>query len=696
MSGSARKTGDAQAAQVVTLLNQLGDRMVRSERERLAVREEIESTREILSNLETRAEKAERIFLTMQDNISKKESMADALIERQNNLERLYRDSAERLKRAEALTGQIEEAIALQNRLARRLEKTAQDKVRMMTKIERIEAAVEETRLSLNSGKLVGITIPQGPANDAAQGVGSAQMPWWKTMNTKARVATVGSLLIAGLLGGVAISQLLIHWPQAPVTAVPSTQVSTVSGDNTYVSPYGTTPASQPTIISTHEEDLAPYGEDAMNAAMDTDPDAVAAALNEIEPSVGAETANIAPDVAATGAPETLVQPVSLPKPDGATDVPATVGAAPSAPVTAPAQTTAPTNASVDEFVRTQTKSAKPLAERIEADAKLPDAIKGIEKKAFEGVPEAQHDLAAIYTAGHGGVAVDYKRAAQWFTEAAGNGIANARYNLGVLYHQGLGVDRDIGKAIGWYRAAAALGHPEADYNLGIAEIEGIGTEYNPRRAAKSFERAARGGVMEAAYNLGLIHENGLLGDADMNEAVFWYSTAADYSPEARVALNHVTKTLSLKKTDIERIVREYGAVYNLSGAAPAKKAAAQAPVETTTVASLTAQDQLPPESSGDPASLARVIPPLSSADSRNLLNSVRNDQAMIAQIQEQLIRFGLYPGPADGLGGPQTEDAIRSYQSRNKLAVTGKPSEELLVRMMGTELSASASMPQD
>jgi hypothetical protein len=202
---------------------------------------------------------------------------------------------------------------------------------------------------------------------------------------------------------------------------------------------------------------------------------------------------------------------------------------------------------------------------------------------------------------------------------------------------------------------------------------------------------------MEAAYNLGLIHENGLLGDADMNEAVFWYSTASDYSPEARVALNHLTKSLSLKKTDIERIVREYGAVYNLSGtAASAKKAAAPVPVETTSVASLTAQDQLSPETSGDPASLARVIPPLSSADSRNLLNAVRNDQAMIAQIQEQLIRFGLYPGPADGLGGPQTEDAIRSYQSRNKLAVTGKPSEELLVRMMGTELSASASMPRD
>ena len=120
-----------------------------------------------------------------------------------------------------------------------------------------------------------------------------------------------------------------------------------------------------------------------------------------------------------------------------------------------------------------------------------------------------------------------------------------------------------------WYRAAADLDHPEAQYNLGIAYIEGIGTSYDPRKAARYFEEAARGGVMEAAYNLGLIHENGLLGDPDMNEAVFWYKMASDYNPESRVAYDQAVRALSLKPADVNRIVKEYSAVYGLSNGKP-------------------------------------------------------------------------------------------------------------------------------
>ncbi len=669
MSGSARKTGDAQTAQVVTLLNQLGERIVRSEHERLAVREEIESTREILSSLESRAEQAERIFLTMQDNISKKESVAEQLIERQNKLERLYQDSAERLKRAEALTGQIEEAIALQNRLARRLEKTAQDKIRILSKIERIEAAVEETRMTLNSGALVGISVPQPPANDPVKPMADAGKPWWaRPLNSQA--AALSSLLIAGLLGGAAISQLVTHWPHAVVI-----QKTEQAGAAVTANPYEVKPVETPAeSVSTAQSALAPYGENSLLEAMDSDPDAVAATLNDIEPgSLPAET------------PAESAQAV-IPAPQPAA---LTTNAE---PPTAPAAEAETGGADIDAFVRAQSNQDRPLAERITPDTALPEAIKKIEEKACEGVPEAQHDLAAIYTAGHGGVTVDYKRAAQWFSEAAVNGVANARYNLGVLYHQGLGVDRDINKAIGWYRAAAQLGHPEADYNLGIAAIEGIGTEYNPRQAATYFEKAARGGVMEAAYNLGLIHENGLLGDADMNEAIFWYSSASNHNPEARVALDQLVKALHLKGGDVERITQEYGAIYKLSEPAAVRKSDAgakkSAVTEMAAVATLTPEDQMSPN---DPAVLAKVIPPLSPDESAQLLNSVRKDQAMIAQIQEQLMRLGLYPGPADGLGGPQTEDAIRTYQSKNALKATGKPSEDLLVRMLASELNAAS-----
>ncbi len=314
--------------------------------------------------------------------------------------------------------------------------------------------------------------------------------------------------------------------------------------------------------------------------------------------------------------------------------------------------------------------------------------MKSVEDKAFQGVPEAQHDLAAIYTAGHAGVTVDFKKAAVWFGEAAANGVANARYNLGVLYHQGLGVDKDVNKAIGWYRAAARLNHPEAEYNLGIAYIEGIGTKYDPRMAAKYFEQAARGGVLEAAYNLGLIYENGLLGDADMNEAVYWYKLASDSSPEARLALNQATRRLNLSESDVARIVKEYGAVYKI----PVKgstAATAPAPVKTGAIAApLTPADAVSPD---DPAVIAKQIPALTKEESQNLLGSVHKDQAVIEQVQEQLIRMKLFNGQPDGVGGPDTEAAIRTYQKTNGLPVTGKPTEDLLVRMLASDIDSAA-----
>ena len=48
--------------------------------------------------------------------------------------------------------------------------------------------------------------------------------------------------------------------------------------------------------------------------------------------------------------------------------------------------------------------------------------------------------MAAIYVSGHAGVKQNYARAIAWFEKAAMNGISNASYNLGVLYHRGLGV----------------------------------------------------------------------------------------------------------------------------------------------------------------------------------------------------------------------------------------------------------------
>lgn len=292
----------------------------------------------------------------------------------------------------------------------------------------------------------------------------------------------------------------------------------------------------------------------------------------------------------------------------------------------------------------------------IKRDPALPAAIKSIEDKAFEGVPEAQHDLAALYTAGQAGVAQNYERAAYWFKQAAQQGIGNAAYNLGVLYHQGLGQEQDTGKAMDWYARAAQLGHPEAQYNLGIAYIEGIGTRYNPNMAAAFFQQAALGGIVEAAYNLGLILENGLLGEARPIDALRWYRGAAEKgSIEAEAALADLSGRLN--------IPREQAGLLP-DGASVARY--------------MEAADSIEPAAGGDQAGLTRTPEDISLG---NLVPG--REQIVIAQIQGQLRKMQYYDGPQDGIHDADTIAAIKSYQIYENLPVNGRASEDLLSHML-------------
>ena len=198
-----------------------------------------------------------------------------------------------------------------------------------------------------------------------------------------------------------------------------------------------------------------------------------------------------------------------------------------------------------------------------------------------------------------------------------------------------------------WYRKAAQLGHPEAQYNLGIAYIEGIGVSYDPKRAAEYFETAAASGITEAAFNLGLIYENGLLGDTQPDEALLWYKTAADNGNiDARRAMEQLAKSMNVKPADIDRLVEDFKS----------------------------------------PA-VERMAKEASSSYKNETQASKADIDNTISQIQKQLIGLGLYPGPATGELGPLTQDAIRLYQARHNMNVTGEPTEDLLVHMLAKNL---------
>ena len=72
------------------------------------------------------------------------------------------------------------------------------------------------------------------------------------------------------------------------------------------------------------------------------------------------------------------------------------------------------------------------------------------------GVAEAQFNLGVMYANGQG-VKQDYFEAVRWFLQAAEQGVASAQANLGSAYTAGRGVRQDDTEAVKWFKKAAEM-----------------------------------------------------------------------------------------------------------------------------------------------------------------------------------------------------------------------------------------------
>ncbi|WP_321341844.1 peptidoglycan-binding domain-containing protein [Breoghania sp.] len=66
----------------------------------------------------------------------------------------------------------------------------------------------------------------------------------------------------------------------------------------------------------------------------------------------------------------------------------------------------------------------------------------------------------------------------------------------------------------------------------------------------------------------------------------------------------------------------------------------------------------------------------------------------LVTDLQNSLKRIGYYSGPVDGLNGPRTEEAIRSYERASGLAVTGRPSHALRARLILEDVALPRAAP--
>ncbi|HEY7687387.1 MAG TPA: SEL1-like repeat protein, partial [Dongiaceae bacterium] len=270
----------------------------------------------------------------------------------------------------------------------------------------------------------------------------------------------------------------------------------------------------------------------------------------------------------------------------------------------------------------------------------------GLRAAALAGDPVAAFEVAARFAEGRG-TEQDSAAAIQWYKQAAEAGLAPAQYRLGSIYEKGRGVPKDARAAAEWYRRAAEAGNVKAMHNLAVLHAEGASGAPDLTRAAELFREAARHGVRDSQFNLAILHARGLGVPADMVEAYKWFAIAAS-SGDAE----------ALKRRDI------IGDTLSEADLAKAKDAAAAfEPLPLITQAN----DVMLPEGGW-------------SEDTTSLDGDSVGDTVTL--VQKLLAERGYDPGPADGLLGWKTIEAISLFQEQAGLPRTGEVDSSLVAAL--------------
>lgn len=275
----------------------------------------------------------------------------------------------------------------------------------------------------------------------------------------------------------------------------------------------------------------------------------------------------------------------------------------------------------------------------------VPDSLR---RAALSGDPVAAYEIATRYAEGRGAPR-DMAQAAHWYRQAADAGLAPAQYRLGSLYERGQGVAKDPAQAVALYRQAAEQGNAGAMHNLAVLVSEGAAGAPDPRAAVKWFITAAGYGVKDSQYNLGVVYARGLGAATDLPEAYKWFAVAAATGDKDAAARRDEVAAL----LDQNQLALARAAVKAWRPNAP-------------------------------PAAANVVTAPAGGWEGPAVVLTADNQKALVMKIQTLLAEQGYDPGPADGVEGPKTRDAVRAFQERAGLVGTGLIDRSLVAALAG------------
>lgn len=341
-------------------------------------------------------------------------------------------------------------------------------------------------------------------------------------------------------------------------------------------------------------------------------------------------------------------EPAGPPVPEAA--LPSNINAA-AAPAFVPPQGVVSPRSVTEPVAAAPTEEDVPAEVAVDTVYPMPaDAVGSVRLRvaAASGDPAALYEVGARYAEGNG-VPRDLAEAAVWLERAAETGLAVAQHRLATQYEAGLGVPEDRAIAFEWYSAAAEQGNVMAMHNLGVMLSQGIEGDPDFAAAIEWFTAAAEHGIRDSQYNLGVIYARGIGVDQDLVASYVWFAlAAAQGDSDASARRDEIASALSTDQLATGR----------------------------ATVSAWTAE--------GAPAAANMVDVPPGGWDAQDEQASGGDRQQLVATIQSLLAERGFDPGPADGVAGPMTIDAVRDFQSTVGLEPTGTIDTQLLTALNG------------
>ena len=127
----------------------------------------------------------------------------------------------------------------------------------------------------------------------------------------------------------------------------------------------------------------------------------------------------------------------------------------------------------------------------------------------------------------------DYERALYYLSFEAAQGNPTAQYNLGLMYKNGIGVEKDFNEALGWFILASDNDHMLSKYALGLMYYKGEGIRKNYSKAMNLFLDASYKGHPASQINVGNMFYFGHGVSKNYPKAHMWWSFAKEKGVEA-------------------------------------------------------------------------------------------------------------------------------------------------------------------